>query len=175
MTEATDKRTIIIPVQGGDDEAPEVQQAQAENSPSVDMLTDQLQRLQAEFVNYKKRVERDWQSVYARSKGELATKLLPVLDDFDRLLVHHAADATVDRAGVDLIVQKLVKALTDEGLELVPAVGHPFDPELHQAVAMAPVDEDQDGTIVEEWQKGYRFAERLLRPSQVKVGRFEAN
>jgi len=173
MTETADK-TIVIPVEGDGAENRSKTAPAAQMGDEVQALTDQLQRLQAEFSNYKRRTEKEWAGVLARAKGDFALKLLPALDDFERLLSHHEADAHVDRKGVMLIVQKIEKAMTDEGLEHIPAMGESFDPEIHQAIAVESVAIDQDDTVVQEWQKGYRFSGRLLRPSQVKVGRHQA-
>lgn len=172
MTETVEK-TIVIPVDGGDENASAETETPQGQDDQLQLLTDQLQRLQAEFSNYKRRTEKEWAGVLARAKGDMALKLLPVLDDFERLLDHHAEDVQVDREGVHLIVQKMIKAMTEEGLEVVAAVGQAFDPELHQAIALEDVDADQDEMVIEQWQKGYRLGGRLLRPSQVKVGRHQ--
>ncbi|MCK5147411.1 nucleotide exchange factor GrpE [bacterium] len=177
-TIGTHGKSIDIKVEGGDDVSDLQQESstpETEDNRDVEKeLTGQLQRLQAEFANYKRRTEKEWEGVFSRSKGDLVVKLLPVLDDFDRLLSHHQEDSHVDSDGVEMIVQKMQKILVDEGLEIINSVGKHFDPERHQAIAIEAVAQDQDEVVVEEWQKGYSFCERLLRPSQVKVGRYEA-
>ena len=132
---------------------------------------DQLQRLQAEFANYRKRTEKEWSMVFTRAKADMAAKLLQVLDDFDRLTNHHELDETAPMEGVLLIQQKMKKILQDEGVEMIEALDKPFDPEIHEAVSVEETDEDKDDMVVAEWQKGYKIGDILLRPSRVKVGR----
>jgi molecular chaperone GrpE (heat shock protein) len=98
--------------------------------------------------------------------------LLPVLDDFDRMIDHHDEDGSCSLEGIQLIYQKMKKVLLDEKLEQIPSVGEPFNPEYHEAVGVEVTSEGQDNIILEEWQKGYTFNGRLLRPSRVKVGKF---
>jgi molecular chaperone GrpE len=118
---------------------------------------EQLQRLQAEFRNYKRRVEKDWADVSLRAKSDFIRKLLPVVDDFERLLDHHDEELS-SVEGVQLIYQKLYKILTDEGLERIKAVGEEFDSAFHEAVDVQETGEEQDGTVLEEWETGYIFA-----------------
>jgi len=132
---------------------------------------EQLQRLQAEFENYRKRVNRENESLFLRAKADLVLKLLPVVDDFERMIDHHQKDNQKIIDGIKLICQSLKKVLMNEGLEEIPAKGEPFDPEFHEAVSIEKTDNYCEGLVVEEWQKGYRFGGRLLRPSRVKVGR----
>ena len=131
---------------------------------------DQLQRLQAEFSNYKRRVEKERESMAMFGKQDMASKLLPVLDDLERLIDHHQGEVGCSLEGVQLIHGNLVKVLTEEGLEIIPALGNQFNPEIHEAVSMEEVGAENEGLVVEEWMKGYRFAGKLLRPSRVKVG-----
>lgn len=134
---------------------------------------EKLQRLQAEFVNYKRRTEKEKNSLRDYIEGELIARLLPVMDDLD-LLSRHAENGQCPVEAVQLIVQKMKKILNDEGLEAIDAVSYPFDPENHEAVAVEPVsDAAKEGIIVEEWQKGYRFRGNLLRPSRVKVAKIK--
>jgi molecular chaperone GrpE len=134
---------------------------------------ERLQRLQAEFVNYRRRTEKEKESLADYIKGNMIAQLLPVLDDLD-LLSQHADNEQCPVEAVQLIIQKMKKILSDEGLETIDAVTHPFDPDIHEAVAVEHADDpEQEGLIVEEWQKGYRFRGNLLRPSRVKVAKFK--
>ena len=134
---------------------------------------ERLQRLQAEFVNYRRRTEKEKESLADYVEGDLIARLLPVLDDLD-LLSQHAENEQCPVEAVRLIIRKMNKILYDEGLEAIDAVSRPFDPENHEAVAVEPVtDPAQEGIIVEEWQKGYRFRGNLLRPSRVKVAKIK--
>ncbi len=175
---------MMIPVTGPGDETENVsRQESREASPTVsgekaggsvpdeNGYVEHLQRLQAEFDNYRRRVDKERESMFAMAKGDLIQKILSVVDDLERMLDHHPEDGH-RTDGVRLIFKNLTKILSDEGLEEVPSLGMPFDPEVHEAVGVEETGEDQDGMVVEEWQKGYRFGSRLLRPSRVKVGKY---
>ncbi|MFP5263149.1 MAG: nucleotide exchange factor GrpE [Blastocatellia bacterium] len=135
-------------------------------------LYDQLLRRQAEFENYRRRVERDRVEFHSRARGEVLLELLPVVDNFERALSSfqkREADAAGLRHGLELIHKQLKDALTKFGLEPVESVGQVFDPHLHEAVTIEPTDEHEENTIIEEFQRGYKLGEKLLRPAKVKV------
>lgn len=170
-------REIVIPVSGSegenvagtDDTLPD----KKGDSEAVDKdYMEQLQRLQAEFSNYRKRVEKERETLFPIAKGEIVLKLLTILDDFQRMVDHHQKNGQCSVEGVNLIYQNFKKVLSDEGLEEIPSIGERFDPDFHEAVGVENTDADGDGIVVEEWQKGYRFGGKLLRPSRVKVGRY---
>lgn len=173
--EPKEKKAIKIPVESDEevrdgtaaDDAPEAKEEQGVESE----CTDQLLRLQAEFLNYKRRVEKEKDEIGTISKGRLMQSILPVVDDFERFIDHHENDETVPVESVRLIYQKLIKTLRDEGLESLEAQGEDFDPEIHEAVGVEQVGPARDGKVLEQWQKGYRFKDRMIRPSRVKVGR----
>ena len=172
MNEKEKSEKIEIPISDMTEES-EIPTADADkkvpSAPESDYL-EQLQRLQAEFDNYRKRTAKEQELLYPMAKGDLILKLLPVLDDLERLVGHLTGDTQSGLDGVHLILKNLKKILMDEGLEVIPTVGEEFDPHLHEAVGVEETDEKQDGIVVEEWMKGYRFGGRLLRPSRVKVG-----
>jgi molecular chaperone GrpE len=98
--------------------------------------------------------------------------MLPVLDNLERALVsleQSEADEDALRRGVELIHRQFKDALTKLGLQPVESVGHTFDPHVHEAVTIEPTDEHQENTIIEEFQRGYKVGDRLLRPAKVKV------
>lgn len=130
---------------------------------------DQLLRLQAEFANYKKRVEKERLELSDLFKSELVSSLLPVLDDFDRMLDHASDEGNEFLNGVNLIYNKFLEVLKGHGLNPVEAVGKKFDPSLHEAVLIDTGTNGEDDIVTEEWRKGYLFNDRLLRPAQVKV------
>ena len=131
-------------------------------------LYDRLLRKQAEFDNFRRRTERD-RSDYLQFAGmDVARELLPVLDDFERALKVECADANYAK-GVELIHQRLSDILKKMGVEPIEAAGKPFDPNVHEAVVRFPTDEVEDQTVLEEFQKGYNFKGKLLRPAMVKV------
>lgn len=131
-------------------------------------LRDRLLRRQAEFENFRRRVERERAELLEFSGMETLRALLPVIDDFERALKVECADKEYAR-GMDLIYQRLVETIGKLGLEPLTALGQPFDPNLHHAVEMAPTEEAEDHTVLDEYQRGYSFRGRLLRPAMVKV------
>ena len=153
-------------------EAQEPENAEEPVGENVDYL-DQLQRLQAEFTNFRKRTEKEKENLANFVRGNFIQSLLPVMDDLDLMIQHHQKDKAIPFDGIELIVQKFHKVLTDQGLETVEALGEVFNPEMHEALAVEETDEaDADDIIIEEWQKGYKFHEQLIRPSRVKVNRY---
>lgn len=131
-------------------------------------LTDRLLRRQAEFDNYRKRVERERAELMEYSTSEAVRALLPILDDFERALQVETADKKYAK-GMELIFQRLSENLTKLGLEPMVTVGQPFDHNLHHAIQKEETDDASDQTILEEYQRGYNFRGKLLRPAMVKV------
>jgi molecular chaperone GrpE len=99
---------------------------------------------------------------------DLVRDLLPVLDDFERALKVETSDRNYAK-GVELIYQRLYDTLRKMGLEPIESAGKHFDPNMHQAVERVPTDEGEDQTILDEFQRGYNFKGKLLRPAMVKV------
>ncbi len=131
-------------------------------------LEDQLLRRQADFENFRRRVERDRSDFIQFAGMELVTELLPVLDDLERALKAPSSDPEYVR-GIELIYQRFYNALKKMGLEPIEAAGKPFDPNVHQAVDKVATEEAEDQTVLDEYQRGYNFKGKLLRPSMVKV------
>ena len=131
-------------------------------------LIDTLQRLQAEFDNYRKRALRDQESLVARAHERLVKELLPVLDDLERALVaaEKHEEAKLEE-GVRLVHRALADALEREGLAEIETNGK-FDPHVHEALLTQP-SEAEEGSVIEVLQKGYRLGDRVLRPSRVVV------
>ena len=130
-------------------------------------LQELLQRRQAEFENFRRRVEREKTEVFEYAGMETVKSLLPVLDDFERALKVESADKEYAR-GIELIYQRVYDLLKKLGLAPVSSKGQ-FDPHVHHAVEMVETDDYPDHTIIEEYQRGYNFKGRLLRPAMVKV------
>jgi molecular chaperone GrpE len=131
-------------------------------------LIDTLQRLQADFDNYRKRAARDQESLVARAGERIVKELLPILDDLERALeaVESHEEAKLED-GVQLVYRQLEQLLEKEGLALVETDGK-FDPHVHEALLTQPSDEDE-GSVIEVLQKGYRLGDRVLRPARVVV------
>ena len=128
-----------------------------------DTYLGDLQRVSAEFANFRKQAEKRSIEVAAVARGALVERLLPVLDACD-LAIEHGAD------GVNQIRSSLVNALEPAGLEVLDPVDQTFDPTLHEAVLHVPADEGDDGqVVVEVLRRGYAWSGRVLRPAMVKV------
>lgn len=135
-----------------------------------DDLRETLVRRQADYENYRKRVERERQADRHRGVEQLIERVLPVLDAFDRALDarHLPADAEY-RTGFELIRRQLWDALAKEGLSRIDAVGKEFDPHHHHAIERVETDDHPDGSVIDELQPGYTFHGRVLRPAMVRV------
>lgn len=133
-------------------------------------------RLAAEFDNYRKRVEREKSESWNRAQAQLAEKLLDVLDDLQRVSDYNPETATAQSLleGTQMVERKLQRALESAGVEEVEAEGQPFDPASHEALMTVPAESrEEDDTVADVFQKGYRFKGILLRPARVRVKRFE--
>ena len=128
-----------------------------------DEYLDALQRLKAEFDNYRKRVARDQQELAARAHERLVKELVPILDDLERALAH---EEDLDE-GIRLIHRQFSDALAKEGLTEVATDGK-FDPHTQEALLSQP-SEAEEGTVIEVLQKGYRLGDRVLRPARVVI------
>jgi len=142
-------------------------------APEEDVKTaERYLRLAAEFENYKKRIRKD-QAEYVKYANERLLKdLLPVLDNLQRALRHvqQGGNVTGLVQGVELTCKQYVETLSRFGVKPIPSVGLPFDPSIHQAVAMVNGGDGQaPNTIVEEYEKGYYLYDRVLRPAMVSV------
>lgn len=133
-----------------------------------DELYDRVLRARAEFENARRRAERDRVEHLQFAAMELVKDILPILDDFERALKVQTTDNEYAK-GVELIYQRMYDTLKKLGLEPIEAKGKPFDPNLHQAVDRVQTEEADDMTVLDEFQRGYNFRGKLLRPSMVKV------
>ncbi len=131
-------------------------------------LQDRLLRARAEFENFRRRADRERSEYLQFAAGDLVLQILPAMDDFERALKTETADRDYAK-GVELIYQRLLEILKKLGLEPMETVGKTFDPTQHQAVQRAETEEAEDQAILEEFQKGYNFRGKLLRPAMVKV------
>lgn len=131
------------------------------------------QRALAEFSNYKKRQERDQAQTYLNTVGSVAKKYLEILDDLDRALKSRPQDGegAVWANGIELIYQKLVTILNNEGVKQMNAQGALFDPTQHEAISLEENQEYQSGQIIEVLKHGYLLGERVLRPALVRVAK----
>ena len=146
-----------------------LQQVIAEEKEKAERYLANWQRSQADFDNYKKRSEQEKREFFEFANSALISNLLTVLDDLERAFA--SVPAELDESnwteGIKLIYNKFKTTLETQGLTEIEARGEPFDPRLHEAVMQ---QEGKEGMVIEEIQKGYKFKEKVIRPSLVTVG-----
>jgi molecular chaperone GrpE len=163
MSDEVENDTVAAP----DDAVTEVVVERTDVERQRDEYLDALQRLQADFENYRKRVARSSMDAAERAAGEVVVKMLPVLDAFDLAAAHFLSAPSEEAEALDQARGLLLDALSKEGLQRIDAVGVEFDPQIHDAVAHVAGD---DGPVVEQvLRAGYRWKGSVLRPAMVKV------
>lgn len=130
-------------------------------------LEDLLKRLQAEFENYRKRVEKDQVALIKSASCDLISRLLPFLDSFEQALKNVGSN----KEGLELLHKQLMAILASEGLEPVACVGKPFDPYLHEVMLQEQKEGVPDEEVTDEIQKGYQVNGRVIRHAKVKINR----
>jgi molecular chaperone GrpE len=136
----------------------------------LEELRQTLLRRQADFDNYRKRIEKERFEDSKRATARVIEGLIPVIDGFEHALAaHREAEYDSYRKGFELIYKQLLDNLAKLGVERIDPVGKPFDPHLHQAVDRAETTDHEDGTILQVFQPGYVFHGRVLRPAMVCV------
>jgi molecular chaperone GrpE len=142
----------------------------AKLSSDLEELRQTLLRRQADFDNYRKRIERERFEDSKRTTARVLEGLIPVIDGFEHALAaHREAEYENYRKGFELIYKQLLDSVTKLGAERIDPLGKAFDPHLHQAVDRAETTEHEDGTILQVFQPGYVFHGRVLRPAMVRV------
>jgi molecular chaperone GrpE len=135
-----------------------------------DDFRDQLLRVRADFANYQKRSKQQADAERSYAVGPLARDLLDSIDNLERAVdALRASGASGVTAGLDMVQKQLIDILAKHGVKPIPALGHPFDPNLHDAVTQQPSLDHPAGTVIAELSKGYMIADRVLRPSKVAV------
>ena len=160
-------------VEAGIEQAEDIetlQQALAEEQEKAENYLANWQRCQADFVNYKQRAAQEKGEIIEFANSMLIYNLLPVINDLERAFASVPADLDESNwtEGIKLIYNKFKATLEAQGLTEIKAKGEPFDPRLHEAVMQ---QEGTEGMVIEEIQKGYKFKEKVIRPSLVTVGR----
>lgn len=143
-----------------------------EEKEKADSYLKSWQRTQADFINYKRRTEQERVEQTKYANASLILKILPVLDDFDRAFANlpKQAEEMPWLDGIRLIDRKLRSILEQAGVTPIEALGHDFDPTLHEAVLFEEGTEPGQGKVIEELQKGYKLHDRVIRPTMVRVG-----
>lgn len=132
---------------------------------------DGWQRALADLSNARKRFDKQTQNAYTNATVDVVGKVLPVIDDFDRAMENVPAEIAENSwfDGLNGVLRKLNRILESINAERIPAVGEPFDPNVHEAISMEPSDEYESGTVSRELQAGYRIGDRVIRPALVCV------
>lgn len=139
-------------------------------SSEINDLQTKLVRLQADFQNYKKRVEKEKDDLVSIGVVSIANEILPVIDNFERAL-EHEGDSASFKEGVELIYEGLKNALKAKGIVELKALGEDFNPDFHQAVSMGHNDEYKENQVIEVLLKGYEYNGKVIRHAMVIVNK----
>lgn len=151
---------------------PEEVEALRKKAEERDKFVDRLQRLQAEYSNFQKRIKREKKEWADQSAREFLSHFLPLLDDFDGARRPGAArNAKALIKGIEILRSRLWKILSDWGVEEIPTDGKHFDPKLHEAITQEYSSDAEDGSILDVIQKGYSYKEWIIRPTRVRIAR----
>ena len=146
----------------------EVPEAPADKSAELAAAEDKYLRLAAEYDNFRKRTIREKESAWADSKAQTVGAFLPVYDNLERALKQETADEAYKK-GVEMTMNGLKDVLTKLGVEVIPALGETFDPNVHNAVMHVEDDSVEDNTVVEVFQQGFKLGDKVIRFAMVKV------
>jgi len=165
--ERKDRKTA----EGQDAALEELRAAMKELEKEKDELFEKLQRVSADYVNFQKRSARQTTDMIGYEKERIIKTLLPVMDNFDHVLTNagSAEDVAVLVKGIEIIYDQMVDILKSHGVEAIEALGGNFDPAVHQAMMRRSEPEEEENTVLEEFQKGYTLNGRVIRPSKVVV------
>ena len=158
------------------------QEAYEENEPvgpktlkeaqaTIDELNDRLVRQAADIENFRKRSQREKDEARQFANQSLLEKLLPVLDNFEMALAAAGNADPAIRDGVQMIYDQFLSVLKEAGMEPIDSVGVPFDPNFHEAISQQETSEAEEGTVLEQVQRGYQLSGRLVRPARVVVAK----
>jgi molecular chaperone GrpE len=165
-----------------EEEQPKAEQAQndelaaakakiAELEAKIKEMENRYLRLYADFENFRRRTRQEMEAAEKYRAQSLVSDLLPALDNFERALKIETENEQAKSIlqGMEMVYRSVLDALKKEGVEAIEAVGKPFDPHLHQAVMQVEDSNYEPNTVVEEFQKGYKLKDRVIRPAMVKV------
>lgn len=153
------------------DEIAKLKKQIEEKEAALQDYINQMQRLQADFANYKKRIEKEKSEIYLYANEKLAEELLGTMDNLERALEAASEEqGTGLFQGIELVLKQLKELLKRNGVEEIEALNQPFDMNLHHAVAQEEAEAEAN-TIIEVFQKGYKIHQKVLRPAMVKVAK----
>jgi molecular chaperone GrpE len=171
LPDASERTQDENTVQTATDTVPSPSEEIEELRKERDDLRDRLLRQAAEFDNYRKRIDRERRDSSMLASVDFVQDLLPVIDDFERALQTDAPGAESYRQGLEIIHRALMDMLRKRGVTSIDAVGTNFDPQIHQAVAYEEMPDRRDGEVTEQFTRGYRLGDKLIRPAMVKVAK----
>ena len=149
----------------------EYQEELCNKEKELQELNDMYLRLKADFSNYKRRVDKEKESIYSYAAESLVTQMLEILDNFERAMscvTKEEKDSSLYQ-GVEMIYNQFFDALKKSGLEEIKSLNEKFDPNFHHGVAQEQSDEHEEDIVLEVFQKGYKLKEKVIRPSMVKI------
>ncbi len=165
--EAEQAEEAVVTPEAEESEAP-AEEVKPDGNEALAAAEDKFLRLAAEYDNYRKRTAKEKESIWTEAKAQTVAAFLPVYDNLERALKQETADAAYAK-GVELTMKGLQDAMTKLGVEVIPALGETFDPELHNAVMHVDDDAAEENTVVEVFQQGFRCGEKVIRFAMVKV------
>lgn len=174
-TQAAESKDVLEDSVEEKEEMPEKEEAENAPAPQEEklaQLNDKLLRITAEYENYRKRTQREKETLYEAAKADTIAAFLPLFDNIEKAVALKPTGDGEWKAfseGVDLMRKQLADILTGLGVEAIDALGEVFDPELHNAVMHVEDEASGEGVVVEEFQKGFRLNDRVIRHSVVKV------
>ncbi|MEJ5301538.1 MAG: nucleotide exchange factor GrpE [Thermodesulforhabdaceae bacterium] len=171
--EATNEETAQEPSEATELTREELMEFLRQKEEEIAQLRDRMLRMTADVDNMRKRLERERENIICYGNEQLLRELLPVVDNLERALQHSGGDADFKtlREGVELTLKNFLTVLEKFGCKPFESVGMPFDPRYHEAVMQRESSEYPENTVIEEFQKGYMFRDRLLRPAMVVVAK----
>ena len=134
----------------------------------LEELTDRYKRIMAEFENYKKRAQKDKETLYGRTLSDVIEIILPVLDNLENAAKAETQDASY-KQGVEMVLKQFKDVLASRGVEEIKALGETFDPSIHEAVSSVDDPNVESQKIVQEYRKGYKFGSKVIRHSMEVV------
>ncbi len=149
----------------------EIEDKKEASNEEVEILNNRLLRLQADFLNYKSRTEKEKLSSYGNAVSDVILDLLPVVDNLERALNADNSENNTFKEGVQMVYTQLMGILDKKGLKEVESLHKPFDHNVHYGVAFEASDEFEDGIILDVLQKGYTVNDKLVRPAMVRICR----
>ena len=157
-----------------EEEAPQGPKNMKEAQAEIDELNSRLLRLIAEYDNFRKRAQRDKDEARQFANQNLIEKQIPILDNFEMALAAAQAADPAIRDGVQMIYDQFLSVLKEAGVEPIDAVGEKFDPNFHEAISQQETVEAEEGTVLQQVQRGYQLNDRLVRPARVVVAKAPA-